>query len=312
MLDDAVGAVVGLAASQHGAFTRRQAAAVDFDDRRLTSALARGWIDERYPGVYLVAGAPSRWHQLAKAATLAAGGHAVSSHRSAARLHGLDGFATTDIVEVSVTRVHRWRYRDGTIAHHIDALDRADIVVLDGIRCTGLARTLVDLGTVVFDVKAVSRALTDVRRRDVSLRWVQATAERLHRPGQRGSGLLLRSLAAIPCEGRVPDSWFEELLMRCVADKALGTVVRQCPVRRADGRIVARTDIGFPDVKLGLEAHSRRFHFGPDAESLDEQRDLAAAACGWELLYMGWYATKRPADVLSIVKQVVAGRRREV
>ena len=44
--------------------------------------------------------------------------------------------------------------------------------------------------------------------------------------------------------------------------------------RRRHGRIVARTDVGIPSVRLGLEAHSRRFHFGPDAEPLDEQRDM--------------------------------------
>ena len=112
--------------------------------------------------------------------------------------------------------------------------------------------------------------------------------------------------------GRVPDSWFEELLALCVADGELGPVVPQYQIRRADGRVVASTDIGRPAVKLGLEAHSRRFHFGPDAEPLDEQRDLAVAACGWELLYLGWHATKRPAEVLELVHDVVAARQREL
>jgi hypothetical protein len=137
---------------------------------------------------------------------------------------------------------------------------------------------------------------------------LRATAERLHRPGQRGTGVLLRLLDAIPCEGAVPDSWFEELLAACVADPSLPAVVAQCPITTADGRIVAKTDLGIPSVKLGLEAHSRQFHFGPTRERLDEERDLAAAACGWELLYLGWYATKRPTEVLTMVKRVVAAR----
>ncbi len=65
-------------------------------------------------------------------------------------------------------------------------------------------------------------------------------------------------------------------------------------------------------MRLGLEGHSRRYHFGPDTEPLDEQRDLRAAACGWELLYLGWYATRRPADVLAMVNDVVAARRRAI
>jgi hypothetical protein len=311
MFDDAVSAVAELAASQHGVFTRRQAAALEppFDRSRLATALARGWITERYTGVYVVAGSPTAWFQQLKAATLAAGAHAVASHRAAARLHGIDGFADSDVIEVSVTRDHRWRHRDGTIAHHVTALDLADLVEIENIACTGLARTLVDLGSVCPDPLVVRRALTDLRRRGTSLHWIQRTAERLHRPGQRGSGLLLAQLATVPHAGHVPDSWMEELLALCLVDADLGPVVPQYRIRRPDGSVVAKTDIGLPEVKLGLEGHSRQFHFGPDAEPLDEQRDLAVATCGWELQYLGWYAARRPAEVLAVIEQVVAARR---
>lgn len=59
-----------------------------------------------------------------------------------------------------------------------------------------------------------------------------------------------------------------------------------------------------------MEAHSRRFHFGPENERIDEDRALRATAVGWELIYLGWYATRRPADVLRVVKQVIEIRRR--
>ena len=94
----------------------------------------------------------------------------------------------------------------------------------------------------------------------------------------------------------------------CVRDATLPPVVPQCPIVDETGRIVARTDVGIPAVKFGLEAHSRRFHWGPIRGQLDEERDLRAAACGWELLYLGWHATKRPADVLRVVRNVVAAR----
>jgi hypothetical protein len=245
------------------------------------------------------------------AATLADGNHAAASHRAAARLHGLDGFAECDVVEVSVTSAHRWRTKDGVVAHHVIALDPEDVVDVEGIRCTGLARTLADLGAVVPPL-AVRRALTDVRRRGTSLRWIQLTVDRLHRPGPSGTGVLLRQLTTIPCEGRLPDSWFEELLALCLDDPDIPPIELQYPIRSEDGRVVAKTDIGIPSVRIGLEAHSRRFHFGPDAEPLDEQRDLAAGVCGWHLHYLGWFATRRPREVLAIVKQIIAARRREL
>jgi hypothetical protein len=107
---------------------------------------------------------------------------------------------------------------------------------------------------------------------------------------------MLRHLDAIPFEGRVPDSWFEELLARCLDHLAVPELVLQYWIRAASGRIVARVDLALPAERIGLEAHSRRFHFGPQAEPLDEQRDMRVAACGWELLYLELYATDRPAD----------------
>ena len=181
-----------------------------------------------------------------------------------------------------------------------------------GIPCTTLGRTLADLGSVVHDRRRVSQALTDARRRHVDLRALRATAERLHRPGQSGTGTLLRLLDAVPKEGRVPESWFEELLARCLDSPHLPPLVRQHPILDSTGRVVARVDLAFPAVKLGLEAHSRAFHFGPVYEPLDEDRDLAVAACGWELLYLGWYATQHPADVLRRVEEVVRARKCEL
>jgi hypothetical protein len=311
MPDDAVRAVAELAASQHRAFTRRQAAALNFDRSRVATAIRLGWLDEPYPGVLVMAGGGESWPSRLMAATLADGGHAVASHRAAARLHRLDGFDDCEILELSITRGHRWQRKNDVIAHHVSALERCDIVAIDGIRCTGLARTLADLGAVVPPL-LVRRALTDARRRGTNLRWIQQTVDRLHRPGPAGTGVLLRQLATLPFEGRVPDTWFEELLALCLDDPEVPPLVLQHPIRDDDGRVVAKTDIGLPSVRLGLEAHSRRFHFGPDAEPVDEQRDLAAGACGWQLHYLGWFATRRPREVLTIVKQIIAVRRREL
>ena len=311
MPDDAVRAVAELAASQHRAFTRIQAAELNFDRTRIATAKRQGWLIEPHPGVIVMAGGESSWHLRLIAATLADGGHAVASHRAAARLHQLDGFAECDLVEVSLTRGHRWRRGNDVVAHHVAALDSPDVVEIDGIRCTGLARTLADLGAVV-EPMLVRRALTDARRRGTSLKWIQLTADRLHRPGRAGAGVLLRQLAGIPFEGRVPDSWFEVLLALCLEDPEVPPFELQYPIRDSSGRVVARPDIGVPSVRVGLEAHSRRFHFGPFAEPLDEQRDLAAGACGWQLHYLGWFATKHPREVLGIVKQIIAARRREL
>jgi predicted transcriptional regulator of viral defense system len=321
MTNSTIQAVAELAASQHSVFTRRQAAAMNLSSHRVATALAQGWLIELYPGVLCVRGAPRTYQQALMAATLAAGGHGAASHRSAARMHRLDGFTEATFIELSVERRYRWREEApgwygplgrNVIAHHIDALEPCDIVEIGGIRVTNLARTLADLGSVVSDRRMVGRALTDARRRGLAIGSIRDTAERLHRPGQRGTGVLLRHLDAIAFEGRVPESWFEEFLAACLVDPRLPEIVPQYEINDRRGRFVARVDLAIPSVRLGLEAHSRRFHFGPQAEPLDEQRDMRAAACGWELLYLGWYASKRPAEVVAAVVEVVEARRRDL
>jgi len=307
-------AVVRRATAQHSVITRRQAGEVGFDRRRVATALRDGWLGEPVAGVLTLADITPTWHQQVMVVVLASGAHGVASHRTAARLHELDGFETprNATIEVSAPRSARLRPGVSSALHHVTPLETLDLTTIQGIPCTGLRRTLVDLGSVVRDPNRVRRALTSARRKGVNLELLLADAERLHRPGQAGTGVLIRLLHSIPWEGTLPATWFEELIGLCLADPSLPQIVAQYPIVNEHGQIVARTDLGIPSVKLGLEAHSRRFHFGPDSEALDEDRDIAAALCGWELTYLGWYATKRPTEVLSIVKALVETRHREL
>jgi hypothetical protein len=261
----------------------------------------------------MVDGRPSWEHRL-QVLVLATGGRGVVSHRAAARLHQLDGFddARNAVLELSLPREVRFRPRSACVVHHVTPFEPIDLTNLQGFPCVTLERVLAELGAVTRSVKPVRRALTSARRSGIDLGRLRSTAERLHRPGQRGTRVLLRLLDSIPWEGQLPATWFEELLACCLDDTALPPMEFQHPIRDRSGRIVARPDIAFPSVKLGLEAHSRRFHFGPDAEALDADRDIAAALCGWELVYLGWYATKRPTEVLALVKELILVRNREL
>jgi hypothetical protein len=254
------------------------------------------------------------WEQHLQVVVMACGAHGAASHRSAARLHALDGFDSpgNGAIEASVSRAFRLDPAVSSVVHHVTPFDSTDLTIVNGIRCTTVERTLADLGSVVPGRKPVRRALTSARRKGLDLAKARCVAERLHRPGQAGTGVLLRLLDSVPWEGTLPQTWFEELLGLCLDDPSLPPRVPQCPIRDDYGRIVARTDIGIPAVRLGIEAHSRRFHFGPDAGELDEDRDIAATRCGWELMYLGWYATRKPADVLEVIRDVVRVRTREL
>jgi very-short-patch-repair endonuclease len=152
--------------------------------------------------------------------------------------------------------------------------------------------------------------LDDVRRRGVSLRWLDETASRLHRPGQSGTGVLLRLLAVAWEMPAVRGSWFEKLVEDCLQSSELPPLVRQHAVRGSDGRLAGILDLAFPSIRLGVEAHSRQFHFGRAAEHGDEDRDHRLARCGWEVLYVGWQGTRRPVEVLALVIDTARHRRR--
>jgi hypothetical protein len=303
-------AIVALANTQHLVISRAQATEHGFSYRRIRTAKLQGWLAEPMPGVLRLTTGPVTWEQRLMTVVLASGGHAVASHRSAARLLGLDGFddPRNAIVELSVARTCRVDPSVPAVVHHVTPMDPCDLTTVRGIPCTGFGRTLSDLGSVVREPRVLRRALTSARRRGIDLDVLRSDAKRLHRPGQAGTGALLRQLDTIPYEGVVPATWFEELLLMCVEAPGMPPIELQHRIVGLDGRIVARPDIAFPSVKLGLEAHSRRFHFGPDAEAHDEDRDLLCAEVGWELMYLGWYATKQPAEVLQRVRAVIRAR----
>jgi hypothetical protein len=190
------------------------------------------------------------------------------------------------------------------------ALEPCDVTVVDAIPATTIARTLADLGSVI-PARHVLKALDSARRNGVSTGWCRQTAERLQRPGQAGTAVLLGLLDQAGRD-RVPDSWLERLVEELLAVPGLPPLVRQYTVRDDVGRFLARVDLAMPSIRLAIEAHSRRFHFGEIAEAADEERDLRLTACGWETLYLGYQHTKRPSQVVRLVVATISRRKSNV
>jgi hypothetical protein len=301
--DDARGAVAELAASQHGALTRRQAASIGFDKTRVARALAAGWLREPVGGVLVVRAAPATFHQRLMVAVLAGGG-TVASHRSAALLHGFDGFDAAPI-EVTVVR-GRYPTIDGVVVHRATPFDPCDLATLRAIPCTNVARTLCDLGAVSRQ-DDVERALDGVLRRGANLRWIEDTLRRVHRPGPSGTTTLRRILADPRRVGGLPASWLERLVRRALAAPDLPPVVLQYELQ-AGGRVVARFDAAIPEWRLGIEGHSAEWHDRPGRVWRDLERDNAVKALGWGIVYVTWELAKRPADVLDLVRRTHRAR----
>jgi hypothetical protein len=297
-------AMAEFAASRHGVVLRTQAASFGLLPPDIRSAKQLGWLTEPARGVLVVSGYPATWEQRMAIATSAGNAHPVVSNRAAARVFELDGYGSAN-AEVTVLRPGRipLSVADGLVVHHTTMLDRADRFVRNGLPCTTLARTLTDLGSSEEEDK-VWRALISARRlHRVNPLWLQQTALRLDRPGQRGTGVLVRALRRWSAEGVLPESWFEELLRCLLVHPDIPEIVPQFVITNERGVFVARVDLAIPAARIGIEGHSRAFHFGPIHEAADEDRDLRATAVGWELIYLGWYAQRRPIDVVQLIAQ---------
>lgn len=297
-----------LALRQHGVFTRGQAAELGIDSRRIRTALADGRITALSQKVLGLSGQTSSVHSMARAATFLSR-HAVASHRTAAALFGFELVRRGDVeISLPVDQRQRIPATMNITVHHTSTLEQRDVVTVAGIPCTSKARTLADLGAVV-SPDEVLRVVIGAHRTGLSLRLLRSTALRLHRPGQQGTKVLLQHLDAFDRAGSAPESWFEEVLRRIIDHPALPPLVSQYELRHR-GRFVARFDHAFPNARVAVEAHSKQFHFGPVRESVDEDRDLRAQRAGWVVVYLGWHVTRRPDEVVELLRDVVVQRLR--
>jgi len=186
-----------------------------------------------------------------------------------------------------------------------------DIVVVDHIPCAGLARTVCDLSA--HGRVPMVRAFDHLQRRGFSPRWVEQTATRLHVPGRAGIPAALAEARRRLDGPEVHGSWFERLVDECLASPKLPGLVRQHVIRDSDGQFIGRVDLAVPWVRLAIEAHSREFHAGPDAELVDERRESLAKLEGWEFEYVGWYhATRTPSQVREYLERLVERRARDL
>jgi hypothetical protein len=212
-----------LASAQHGVLTREQAFACGLSKGSLRRRLSSGqWLRCR-PGVYRFPGAPPSWLQTLMVSCLHTQGAA--SHRAAAALHGLEGFAS-DIVEVSATKQVR-AVSPGVILHVVESLPASDVGSKHRVPTTTPARTLVDLAAVV-PVDRLESALEDaLRQRLVTVPLVSAALDPLGTRGRRGAGRLAGLLRDRGATHKPTQSELEMRFMRLLERAGLPPAERQ-------------------------------------------------------------------------------------
>jgi very-short-patch-repair endonuclease len=288
--------LLDLAERQHGVFSFVQGTELLGSQRQLDNLMGRGVIERWLPEVYRVRGTAPSWRMRVSAATLSVPG-SQASHRCASMLREVGDFPLGR-PEILVERwARRHRHHHSIIVHETKDLVGADFDVVDGIPCTSLVRTLVDLPAVTDEFRAGLALDRAFRRDNAILARVAARHQEVARRGRNGTVKLRRLLKERGMLGDKVDSGFERHALRLVRSGGLPEPVLQHQVRNGD--FVAYLDLAWPEHMVAMECDSVEYHFGIAAFEHDRRRRRQLLALGWKILeYTFKDVTQRPAMVL--------------
>ncbi len=301
--DDAFQALVELAASRHNAFHTTEAA--DIPTHRLRRGANQGVLTRLGSRIWSVTALGRPPGQALRAATLETSG-AASCHRGSGWLHGW--FENPPVVADIWVPGHGRRTTRSARQHRAPSIDPdRDIIEIDGIRTLSAAATLCLLGRVESDEMlehCLDRFLLQHPRA-----WLIDTLDRLWVPNGAGPTALRRVLNHPARRSGPAESFMERRVQRILAEAELPPLVLQHEVAVGGRRY--RIDLAMPSIKLGVESHGRRFHWGRRAGEADNERDLALASAGWQLLYVTWDQLQDPVALRDRVAAAASARRSE-
>jgi hypothetical protein len=295
-----------IAARQHGLVERSQAVAAGVPARSLERLCPRH-LERLHPGVYRLRGVPPSRDQLLLAACLAAGHGAAVSHRAGASSWAMvDGEA--DRVEIVTPRPQAVRLR-GVLVHRSTDLRPEHVAHRNGVPTTNPMRTLVDLGSVAPELVVAEALERGLVARLFAVVAVEAMVFDVARRGRNGVGVLRRVLDRRALRAARPDGLLEPRMGRLFDRYDLPPAVFQHEVRDSSGRVVARADFAYPELKIAIEVDGFAVHGTPGAMAADFERQNRLASLGWQVLRFTWHQVVRePAKVAAAIRAVLGSR----
>jgi very-short-patch-repair endonuclease len=261
------------AARQYGYLKREQLLEIGLAPRTITHRIAGKLIVE-HAGVYALEYRRGEPIAKAAAAVLACGEAAVLSHESAAVLWGMRS-RWPDPPHVMVPADRR---RPNITIHRCPTLERRDIRIQRGIRCTSPARTALDVAPGL-TLRQLAAAIEEARLAGYLRR--QALLEIVDRlPNHRGARRLrkiVEGLANAPTR-----SEFERLFLKFLKRYGL-------PAPRVNARVAGyEVDMLFEHERViveldGYETHGTRRSFESDRE-----QDAAMLTAGYVTIRITW------------------------
>ena len=217
------------------------------------------------------------------AALRAAGQGAVLSHTSAARKLGL-AIPKEDFLHLTVPPTRKVKVR-GVKLWRSRTLSSAEVTTAGGFPFTNLPRTMVDLAAVLDDNWLRAALDSAIRQDRFHLTRIWRALLRCG-PGRRGAGRLRAMVEEYRRGAEVPDSALETLALELA--RATGHTPKLHHKVRDGRRFVAEVDLGWPELRLGVELDGWAYHATRQAFVKDRARDRALFQLGWSVLRYPW------------------------
>lgn len=260
--------------------------------------LRTGYLVRPHPRVLRFSSVPVTREAKMQAALDWAGPSGVLAFRTAGRLYEMDGVADPT-VELWLNMKRR---TSGLLCHRLPPGELLSCRHIRGFRVTTPERTLWDLASVLRPRPLLLACEDSLRRKLTVLErlWFQlGNLRRRGCPSVRAFESMLETLD--PDTSRLR-SRFESELKRVVAAIPRPAQV-DFPTVAGGRRFVL--DVAFPEARIGIEAHSVRWHM-VERMTYDAERQRLLALAGWTMLYFTWEdVIARPHEVQRQIEQAL-------
>lgn len=269
-------AIRRVAEERHGLITRSQLTDLGVTDHEIGWRLQSGRIEQVHSGVYYLDSVPPTWKTEVLAGVLAAGDHALASHRTAAVLWGLDAIYGR-MIELTVPFTEEPEPQ-GVILHRTRRPNPGTAV--EGIPVTPPEKNLLDLARFtpqrVLEKAARSAVHKGLTTPDQLDRAIATWGGR----GVAGTRVFRRVVAFVADD--LSASVSEVDLRHLVLDAPVPTPIQQLRVRLPD-LSNAYPDFAWPDRMRIVEVDGFGSHGTPEQLQHDLRRQNQLMDLGWEI-----------------------------
>lgn len=293
---------IEIACKSDGVATRRELRAAGIGDATIHRWIKNGFLRPIHRGVYLVGGAPLTIRAELRAATARGGPNAHVAEIGALYLGRATDRPPANIVLLSSSN---FRDFDDITMKRSESFPEEERTHYSGIRCTTVARAIVDLSAHHPSQRLVRWMRNAEFHKTLRLDDVRAAE---HRLAPRGHGTVLReALLKIDIGHGGTDSVLEDILQSLMIaaelpDPIVGALMPG--VLKPNERV----DFLFREFGLVVEADGPH-HLEPMQRSTDHRRDAQLRAAGYEVLRFWWYEIERePVKVIATIRAMLHAR----